>query len=338
MRGVFLAASVNPSTIFIHLSSRRLHTVRRSAIVPQRSPAHRPVRGASSSGGRDASEKRRRTDPGRTPERRPTARGILLHPAAPGRTRLQFMQMMAQSVVGYEHGIPMINTSQEPGIDRQIVEIVRAHWKESRTPLLLSQIGSRISREDAASIRSEYQNLAAYLREALAADVQILQSDKNPTIIAAAPAEEEFSGDVDAMLSLTQRRRPETSSPRFHPAFWAAFIKELDPQERRYVSKGPPPRFRDLPAETKPSGAIEVAREYIVGTDDDVDALHGSIGKWLGENNLDENDFLANIASQHKELPSDDLLGRLVTALTPEELKRLSMPLDIVGKLRRQSV
>lgn len=234
----------------------------------------------------------------------------------------------------------MTNTSQEPGIDRQIVEIVRVHWKEFGTPLLLSQIGSRISREDAANIKGKYQNLAAYLRDALAADVQILQSDKNPSIIAAVPAEakEEFSGDVDAMLSLTQRRQPETSSPRFHPAFWAAFIKELDPQARRYVNTGPPPRFQDLPAEAKPSGAIEVAREYIVGTDDDVDTLHGSIGKWLDENDLDESRFLAKVTPQHKELPSDDLLGRLVTALTPEELKRLSMPLDIVSKLRRQSV
>ena len=35
---------------------------------------------------------------------------------------------------------------------------------------------------------------------------------------------------------------------------------------------------------------------------------------------------------------SDDLLGRLLLTLESDDLKRLSMPLDIVDKLRRQSL
>ena len=77
---------------------------------------------------------------------------------------------------------------------------------------------------------------------------------------------------------------------------------------------------------------------YIVGDDDDVVAVHSSIKRWLIANSLDESLFLADGESRHKQLPSDDLLGRLIVALTPEELKRMSIPLDIVSKLRRQSV
>ena len=63
-----------------------------------------------------------------------------------------------------------------------------------------------------------------------------------------------------------------------------------------------------------------------------------SIRSWLFTKGLDEIPFLANGESRHKQLPSDGLFGRLIVALTSEELKRVSIPLDIVSKLRRQSV
>ena len=233
----------------------------------------------------------------------------------------------------------MTNPPEEPRIDRQIVDLVQEHWKAHGTPLLLSQLGSRIRREDAAVIKNESDNLATYLRDRLADRVEVIQSSQNPTIIAAIPANvrKDSNIDVDAMLSGTQRR---LVLPRFHPAFWAAFVKEPVPQTRRYVSVGPPPRFQELFGDTTPSDvdATEVVREYIVGADDDIAAVHSSIKRWLIANSLDESLFLADGESRNKQLPSDDLLGRLIVALTPEELKRMSIPLDIVSKLRRQSV
>ena len=235
--------------------------------------------------------------------------------------------------------MPMTNPPEEPSIDRQIVDLVQEQWKARGTPLLLSQLGSRIRREDAAVIKNESENLAAYLRDRLADRVEVIQSSLNPTIIAAIPANvrKDSNIDVDTMLLGTLRR---LVFPRFHPAFWAAFVKEPAPQTRRYVSVGPPPRFQELSGDTTPSDAdaTEVASEYIVGDDDDVVAVHSSIKRWLIANSLDESLFLADGESRHKQLPSDDLLGRLIVALTPEELKRMSIPLDIVSKLRRQSV
>ena len=103
---------------------------------------------------------------------------------------------------------------------------------------------------------------------------------------------------------------------------------------------GPPPRFQELSDDAPPSDADakEVASEYIVGDDNDVAAVHSSIKRWLIANSLDESLFLTDRESRRKQLPPDDLLGRLIVALTPEELKRMSIPLDIVSKLRRQSV
>ena len=234
----------------------------------------------------------------------------------------------------------MTNSSGESGIDRKIVDIVQEHWGKCSTPLLLSQLGSRISREDMEGIKHEHRNLVTYLRSRLADRLYVLQSRKNPAITAAMPADaKDDTIDDDTMLSGTLRR-PETAFPRFHPAFWAAFVKELGPQTRRYVNIGPPPRFQELSGDTMPSDAdaTEVANEYVVGTDEDVAAVHSSIRRWLSDNHLDESHFLAETESQHKQLPSDDLLGKLILALTSDDLKRMSIPMDIVSKLRRQSV
>ena len=64
--------------------------------------------------------------------------------------------------------MPMTNPPEESSIDRQIVDLVQEQWKARGTPLLLSQLGSRIRREDAAVIKNESENLAAYLRDRLA--------------------------------------------------------------------------------------------------------------------------------------------------------------------------
>ena len=232
----------------------------------------------------------------------------------------------------------MTNPPEEVRLDREIADLVQKHWEAHDTPLLLSQLGSRISRENAAIIKNESGNLATYLRDRLADRVEVIQSGQNQAIIAAIPANvrKDSNIDVDAMLVGTSRR---LVFPRFHPAFWAAFVKEPAPRTRRYVSVGPPPRFHELSDDTTPSDAdaTEVASEYIVG-DDDVAAVHSSIKRWLIANSLDESLFLADRESRRKQLPSDDLLGRLIVALTSEELKRMSIPLDIVSKLRRQSV
>ena len=227
----------------------------------------------------------------------------------------------------------------ESPIDRLIVTTIREHWDQLGKPMLLSQLGSRVPREDLTRIKEQFDNLASYLRRELSDHIAVLQSKETPTIIGAIPANvvDDESLGADILLSRSVRR-PGSAFPRFHPAFWAAFIKDLEPETHRYVFTGPPPRFRDLGSGEEPEDAIEIARDYIVGTDDDVAAVHESIKKWIRVNHLEEEIFLAESTSITEALPSDDLLGRLVGSLTQEELKRMSIPLDIVGKLRRRAV
>ena len=229
----------------------------------------------------------------------------------------------------------MSNLPEESPIDREIANLVEKYWEENKTSMLLSELGSHSTlREYADEAKKKPGWLAAYLRSKLAHRVKVIESkEKTPPVMAAIPADIEESPDTDVDATLSRQKTKRRSGPRFHRAFWAAFLKELDSQKRRYVSVGPPPQFEDLftPITREVAGKYEVDSEYIVDSDDDAAA---SIKKWLDHNRLDESLFLAN--TDGKQLPSDDLLGRLIVALTPEELKHISMPLDIVRKLRQE--
>ena len=75
--------------------------------------------------------------------------------------------------------------------------------------------------------------------------------------------------------------------------------------------------------------------KYVVPSAD-APQVQREIDEWLTANDLDSAQFVVNRSARQESLPSDDLLGRLLAALEPDQLKRITMPLDIVDKLRRQ--
>ena len=99
-----------------------------------------------------------------------------------------------------------------------------------------------------------------------------------------------------------------------------------------------PLQFQDVLSDDRPDGFIEVDRKYVVGTEAEVTEVQQAIQHWLADNAFESTAFLTTRTTATAQLPSDDLLGRLLLALESDDLKRLSMPLDIVDKLRRQSL
>ena len=96
-----------------------------------------------------------------------------------------------------------------------------------------------------------------------------------------------------------------------------------------------PVHFRDVLGDNQPDGLTEIQREYVVGPDAEATEVQQKIEEWLEDNGLEPTSFLMTRTTETVQLPSHDLLGRLLLALDPDDLKRLSMPLDIVNKLRR---
>ena len=99
-----------------------------------------------------------------------------------------------------------------------------------------------------------------------------------------------------------------------------------------------PFHFQDTVPENKPDGFVEVAAEYIVGPDSDSTEVHRRARDWLSANQIEEARFFSKAEAKEKRSPSNNLLDKLLLTLGSEDLKRISMPLDIVNKLRQQSL
>ena len=200
-------------------------------------------------------------------------------------------------------------------------------------PLLLSRLGGEDGGEIGRLAKQEAGSLGAYLRHRLDARVRVIHHSAKPTVAGAIPADVPAGANADFDRPLGQS---SGAGPRFQSAFWAAFRVPLDESRGRYMSIQAPLRFVDVSPEERPDGFLEVAREYIVGPDAEATEVQQRAQDWLAVNGLDQDPFLSKNKADVARLPSDDLLGRLLLALEPDELKRISMPLDVVRKLRHQ--
>ncbi len=227
---------------------------------------------------------------------------------------------------------------QTTDLDGRIVDLVQEHWEKHGMPLLLSLLGSEEGGEIGRLAKQEAGGLGAYLRHRLTARVRVIHDSTN-TVAGAIPVDAEVDANAgfDRLLEKTHSRS-SGASPRFHAAFWAAFRKPLDESKGRYTSIRAPFRFVDVSSEERPDGFREIAREYVVGPDAEAMEVQQKAQDWLAANGLDPDRFLWKNKADVARLPSDDLLGRLLLSLEPDELKRISMPLDVVSKLRRQSL
>ena len=231
-----------------------------------------------------------------------------------------------------------MNYSSSPlqELDQRIIDLVQQSWEEHQVPLLLSRLGAQDGGEIARVAKQEAISLAGYLRERLADEVRVIQHSTKPVVVGALPADVDGeSTDFDALLERTHGQTLGMP-PRFHPAFWAAFRVPLDEDKRRYMSLVPPLRFTDAYPEDRPDGDnhAEVGWEY-VNSDAEPSAVQRNVDEWLEENGLDAAPFLAASKPSNPRSSPEDLLGRLLAALPVEDQRRISLPLDIVAKLRR---
>ena len=233
----------------------------------------------------------------------------------------------------------MVPSQELSDIDRQIVYRVRERWKENKTPLLLSELGNMEKGSIGRHAKEKAQNLGSYLRNYLAEFVRVVGHPDKASVIGVVPAEaEDFSIDAFDRLATSAGSLSSPGTPRYHAAFWAAFRKPLDIPKRRYLSLEPPTHFRDMELEETPDGFIEIEPRYIADADMETIEIVKHIEEWIELNKLDESQFLWAHKKKDSTLPPNSLLDRFLFALDPEDLKRVSMPLDVIKKLRREAI
>ena len=221
-------------------------------------------------------------------------------------------------------------------LDGRLVELVNQWWTTHSRPLLLSQLGEYDDGNLTAAIKGKARGLAAYIRNRLGDHIDVIRHDEKPQLVGAIPAGVDVAelGGANALLEETGSR--PSGSARFHRAFWAAFRQPLDDSKSRYMSLNAPVHFQDISlGESRPEGFTEVDRAYIVDTEDAVQ-VQAKIEEWLAVNSLDSAAFEVSKRQESKPLPAN-LLGRLLDALSPDQLARINMPLDVVDQLRREA-
>lgn len=224
----------------------------------------------------------------------------------------------------------MVASQELSDIDRQIVDRVSERWKENKTPLLLSELGSMENGIIGRHAKEKAPNLKGYLENYLAEFIQVVSHPDKAGVVGVIPAEmKDFS--IDAFAKGVNRKI-------FHSPFWAAFRRPLDTPKRRYLSLEPPNYFQDTELEEAPDGFIEIEPRYIADADTETIEITKHIEGWIKLNNLDESQFLSAHKKKDSSLPQDSLLDRFLLALDVEDLKRVSMPLDIIRKLRRKAI
>lgn len=231
----------------------------------------------------------------------------------------------------------MENTSTED-LREQIVQSVHECWERHRMPLLLSRLGNQDDGKISRLAKEHGISLGHYLRRRLANRLQVIQHRSKPQLVGAVPVDVNVddAGGVERLLERTQGDVAD-AVPRFLPAFWAAFRKPLDESQWRYISVREPVIFQDLPSSEKPPDFVEVDRRYVLGPDAEAAEITRTAQSWITDNELPEALYMQKTTSRGQSLRSDNLLDALLSALDPNDLGRVVIPLDVVLKLRTRS-
>ena len=212
---------------------------------------------------------------------------------------------------------------------------MQEHWDRHKLPLLLSSLGGQDDGQVSRLTKQHAKNLREYLCGLLSDHVRVVQDPTRSEFIGVVPKDVEVPENAFEKLIKQSQNQSVDAPRRFRPAFWAAFRKPLDESKSRYLSIHDPILFQDSSEGEEPHGFIKIPRIFIVGPSADTTDVQKSAQDWLDENKLDSAPFLST-ESRQSTRPLD-LLDRLLNALDPSELERITMPLDVVLKLRRQS-
>ena len=168
--------------------------------------------------------------------------------------------------------------------------------------------------------------------------MRLIQHEDARQLIGAIPWAVDIDSGSDSALWERSRNVSEGSDRRFAPAFWAAFRKPLAIEYSRWVRSERPVRFEDVRQGFEAAqGFVEVDRSYIVDPDGDVGDVIANINAWREDKGVQLDAFLRT-PEKESGSGSDVLLGQLLDSLNLDEMKRATMPLDVVDNGERATV
>jgi hypothetical protein len=228
----------------------------------------------------------------------------------------------------------------------QIETLVRETFAQRRQVVLLSYLGQALRKAgfDFREILGE-QKLADFIRHQLSDKVRIVTTPAGRLILAAVPADVDLDSEIDpygaskraAATGSEEQPDREKREPLVR-GIWFAFSHVLESGKARALRLEPEFEYEDYdPAGEKPDG-YDVPREMIVPVGsvprhERNQIIYDNIRAWSAQNGVS---FRSLFETQTEKQLRRSALDTLLASLSDSDLSRISMPLDVVAKLRRK--
>ena len=230
------------------------------------------------------------------------------------------------------------------GAERAILQLIEQfvdeHWSKTKTVCYLSSLGIRLNEATPESRLVLSKGLREFLRENPV--VRVVQFPSIAEKVGAIPLAAPVPEDVRELFSSKRSATEWQDRKVYIQEFWKAFIRPIE-GEFRYVVVYESGNISVR--EEAPNG--DIGKAYKIEKQDltsstpwatvveKVDGTHSAIDAWLKKNSLDYGIFLRPRGSR-RHSSTDRKLVEFLSAfedLSPEDLARVNVPLDIIVKL-----
>ena len=231
---------------------------------------------------------------------------------------------------------------EKASLNQKIRQLAEETWDAQKRPILLSDLGARDGGEISRATRTHAQSLRQYIEFELKDKVRTVSHSDNPVVIGVVPrtAETDSISNFDLFLEKCFSSDPRSEKPiRFHPVFWHAFRKPLDEGLRRFLTLSDWLQVLDVAEnESAPENTLEVDRKFIADQPAAKDEeVYKNIESWADSHGRQPIQFsygaVARNYKRTKRSRTGSVLDRLLDVLGQDDLRRITLPMDIVRKL-----
>ena len=209
-------------------------------------------------------------------------------------------------------------------IRARIAHLIEDHFAQGATSYYLSQLGNELNEDRKSLERLTRKKISEFVQDEFSYEIGRTGSHKNVLFIVAPGAD-------PAM--------PDAALPRYNRRFWAAFSVPLPEGERRFLDLNDLNFGPDLGDGRLDGNNIrEIGSEFLPAANESrTPAQIGEqIKAWIDAQKLDEERFIV-VRRKRSSDTGRNLLADLIAALDKDQLRRVSLPLDVVEVLRSKS-
>lgn len=236
--------------------------------------------------------------------------------------------------------------SRVDAIKEVAISMTKDSWQSYGRALLLARLGQALTRMG-FDLKSELkgEKLAAFIdRELNKKHVTLLSLPSDPLVMGIVPFDAILQEDKSVYFSRPDSTSPQRTSERvnFDRNIWLAFSRAIPPGCVRAISLKPIVQVLDIPGGTDVTDQYLVPAELVVSNVslpkyERAENISKNILQWATSNKIGLDQIKASFRDvEFGERNNGSVLSMLLRSLDESDLRRISLPLDIVEKLQNK--